>query len=98
MLIFNKSKGEIANNYEFQRNIVTKKHCFILQSMVNLLFDRIFIYLRSLYIYRIVLEISVEILIALGGIRVSGVNYESSVDGIGEREWNRVVVKFIASL
>lgn len=44
-----------------------------------------------------VLEISVEILIALGGIRVSGVNYESSVDGIGEREWNRVV-KFIASL
>lgn len=66
--------------------------------MVNLLFDRIFIYLRSLYIYRIVLEISVEILIALGGIRVSGVNYESSVDGIGEREWNRVVVKFIASL
>lgn len=77
--------------------IVTKKHCFILQSMVNLLFDRIFIYPRSLYIYRIVLEISVEILIALGGIRVSGVNYESSVDGIGEREWNRVV-KFIASL
>lgn len=52
-------------------------------------------YLRFLYLHRR-LEISVEILIERSEICVSGVNYESSVDGIGEREWNGVV-KFIVS-